>query len=335
MPSTKNVNVLIGVVVAVAAAAAAYFAVTLDVRGPRTPPTAGMDDFTPTDPALIGYREIDPIKTGLGDVRGVAVGPKDRIYVAGDSAVRVFDANGALVRTIPLPAAPRCLAVAKDGTAYVGMTDHVVVLAPDGSRKAVWPSAGEKAIFASVAVGEENVFVGDGGNRVVLRYDLSGKLLGRIGGKDPSRGIDGLLAPSPHLDVAVGAGDVLRVANPGRLRVELYTADGEPLGHWGKGGSEMSRFQGCCNPTQFVLLDDGSVVTSEKGLPRVKVLDKAGALTSVVAGPELFLPLRCPTADCTKGKTLDLAVDSHGRILVLDPSSSTVRIFTKKKEAQQ
>ena len=97
----------------------------------------------------------------------------------------------------------------------------------------------------------------------------------------------------------------------------------------------MSRFQGCCNPTQFVLLDDGSVVTSEKGLPRVKVLDKAGALTSVVAGPELFLPLRCPTADCTKGKTLDLAVDSHGRILVLDPSSSTVRIFTKKKEAQQ
>ena len=331
MPSTKNVNVFIGIVVALAAAAGAYFAVTLDFRGPRTPPTADMDTFTPTDPALIHYREIAPIKTGLNDVRGIAVGPEDRVYVAGDNAICVFDASGAVVTTISTTAPPRCLAVAKDGTVYAGMTDHVAVVGLDGSRKAAWPSAGEKAIFASIAVSEENVFVGDAGNRVVLRYDKSGKLLGKIGGKDPRRGIDGILVPSPYLDVAVGADDVLRVANPGRLRVERYTLDGEPLGHWGKGGDAMDSFQGCCNPTQFALLGDDSIVTSEKGLPRVKITSKAGTLTSVVAGPESFLPLRCPTADCTKGKTLDLAVDGRGRILALDPSSSTVRIFTKKE----
>jgi hypothetical protein len=334
MPSSKNVNVLLGIVVALAAAAGAYFAVIRDVRGPRTTSTADMDTFTPTDPALIHYRELAPIKTGLSDVRGIAVGPNDRVYIAGDSSVRVFEADGATVTTISTKAAPRCLAVAKNGTIYVGMLDHVVVYAPDGSRKAAWPSAGEKAIFASIAVSEENVFVGDGGNRVVLRYDKSGKLLGKIGEKDPRRGIDGILAPSPHLDVAVGTDDVLRVANPGRLRVELYTLDGEPLGRWGKGGPGMDRFQGCCNPTQFALLGDDRVVTSEKGLPRVKVHARAGELASVVAGPESFLALRCPTADCTKGKTLDLAVDSRGRILALDPSSGAVRIFTKK-EAQQ
>ena len=335
MPSTKNVNVLLGIVVALAAAAGVYFAVTLDYRGPSKPPTADMDDFTPTDPALIHYREITPIKTGLREVRGIAVGPKDRVYVAGENAVRVFDASGSPITTIPTTAAPRCLAVAADGTVYAGMTDHVVVYGPDGSRKAAWPSAGENAIFASIAISDENVFVGDGGNRVVLRYDKSGKLLGKIGAKDPRRGIDGILAPSPHLDVAVGSDGLLRVANPGRLRVELYALDGEPFGHWGKGGAQMDRFQGCCNPTQFALLDDGSVVTSEKGLPRVKVSTKTGSLTSVVAGPESFLALRCPTADCTTGKTLDLAVDGRGRILVLDPSSGSVRIFTKKKEAQQ
>jgi len=331
MPAPRNVNVVLGIAVALVAAAGVYFALTLDVRGPRTPTTAAMDKFPPTDPALVHYREAAAIKTGLNDVRAVAAGPGGRIYVAGDRAVRVFDANGVAATTIAVAAGPRCLAAAKDGTLYVGMTDHVVVVAPDGSRKAAWPSAGKKAIFASIAVAEENVFVGDAGNRVVLRYDTSGKLLGKIGAKDARRAIDGLLAPSPHLDVAVGDDGLLRVANPGRLRVERYTLEGDPLGHWGKAGDTMDRFQGCCNPTQIAMLGGGRVVTSEKGLPRVKVLTKAGALASVVAGPESFLALRCPTADCTKGKTLDLAVDDRGRILVLDPAAAAVRVFERKE----
>jgi len=327
----KIVPTLIGIVVALAAAAGVYVAVSLDYRGPKTPPTADMDKFTPTDPALVHYREAAAIKTGLAAARGIAAGPHDRIYVAGDSAVRVFDAAGKALSTIRTPAEPRCLAVARDGTLYVGMRDHVVVYGAGGARKAAWPSAGKDAIFASVAVAEESVFVGDAGNFVVLRYDKSGKLLGRIGEKDPRRNIGGFVLPSPYLDVAVGDDDLLRVSNPGRLRVELYTLDGEPLGHWGKGGPEMDSFQGCCNPVQLAVLGDGAVVTSEKGLPRVKVHTKPGKLRSIVAGPELFLALRCPTLDCTKGKTLDLAADGRGRILVLDPSSSTVRIFVRKK----
>ncbi|MFH1732121.1 MAG: NHL repeat-containing protein [Planctomycetota bacterium] len=335
MSTSRTAPTLIGLVVALAAAAGVYVAVTLDYRGPERLPTADMDEFAPTDPALVHYREAAAINTGLAAVRGIAVGPHDRIYVAGDSAVRVFDAAGKALSTIKMPAEPRCLAVAKNGTLYVGMLDHVVVYEADGARKPAWPSAGKDAIFASVAVSEENVLVGDAGNFVVLRYDTSGKLVGRIGEKDPRRNIDGFVLPSPYLDVAVGDDDLLRVSNPGRLRVEMYTLDGDPLGHWGKGGPEMDGFQGCCNPVQLAVLGDGAVVTSEKGLPRVKVHTKPGKLRSVVAGPELFLPLRCPTADCTKGKTLDLAADGRGRILALDPSSNTVRIFVRKKRTEQ
>ena len=329
--TSRTIPTLIGIVVALAVAVGVYVARTLDYRGPKTPPTADMDEFTPTDPALIHYREAAAINTGFAAVRGIAAGPHDRIYVAGDRAVRVFDAAGKALSTIKMPAEPRCLAVAKDGTLYVGMLDHVVVYGADGARKAAWPSAGENAIFASVAVSDENVFVGDAGNFVVLRYDKSGKLVGRIGEKDPRRNIDGFILPSPYLDVAIGDDDLLRVSNPGRLRVELYTLEGDPLGHWGKGGPEMDGFQGCCNPVQLAVLNDGAVVTSEKGLPRVKVHKKPGTLRSVVAGPESFVALRCPTADCTKGQTLDLAADGRGRILALDPASSTVRIFVRKK----
>ncbi len=36
------------------------------------------------------------------------VGPEDRIYVAGDQAVRLFDSAGEPVSTIELEAAPSC-----------------------------------------------------------------------------------------------------------------------------------------------------------------------------------------------------------------------------------
>jgi len=63
-------------------------------------------------------------------------------------------------------------------------------------------------------------------------------------------------------------------------------------------------------------------VTSEKGLIRVKIHDRNGSFRSVVAGPDRFI----------EGTVqLDLAVDSRGRILVLDPRRKRVRVFEEKK----
>ncbi len=83
----------------------------------------------------------------------------------------------------------------------------------------------------------------------------------------------------------------------------------------------LDGFSGCCNPSNFVILPNGSFVTSEKGIIRVKIHNPAGEFETVVATPNQF----------EKGTTgLDLAVDSDGRILVLDPKKGMVRIFSKK-----
>jgi hypothetical protein len=67
---------------------------------------------------------------------------------------------------------------------------------------------------------------------------------------------------------------------------------------------------------------DGSFVTSEKGLVRVKIYAPSGELVGVVA----------PAKDFEKGiHGLDLAVDSKDRILVLDPGTSTVRVYALKR----
>ena len=59
------------------------------------------------------------------------------------------------------------------------------------------------------------VFAADSGNRVVLRYDRSGKLLGRIGEKNKDRDIPGFVIPSPYLDVEIAPGRRAACQQPG------------------------------------------------------------------------------------------------------------------------
>jgi hypothetical protein len=84
---------------------------------------------------------------------------------------------------------------------------------------------------------------------------------------------------------------------------------------------DIERFCGCCNPGHIAILQDGSFVTAEKGIARVKIYNRLGQLVAVVAGPEKFM-------EGTVG--MDLAVDSRNRIYVLDPKRHCVRIFEKK-----
>ena len=66
------------------------------------------------------------------------------------------------------------------------------------------------------------------------------------------------------------------------------------------------------------LTPDGAFVTTEKGLPRLKRYTAAGEFDRVIAGPEAF---------SHKAVGLDVAVDSRGRVLVLDPGAGVVRVF--------
>ncbi len=74
-------------------------------------------------------------------------------------------------------------------------------------------------------------------------------------------------------------------------------------------------------------------MTAEKGIPRVKVYRESGEFECVVVGPETLAPNRAATVETRDGLRLhpvDLAVDSHARILVLDPTAAAVRIFEHK-----
>ena len=287
-----------------------------------------------TDPKLIHYEQVGHFSSPSTDPRRIAIGPEDRVYIAAGNSVSVLDREGTRVIDIRLGTAVRCVAVAGDGTIYAGVRDHVAVFDGKGQRLATWNSPGKRTWLTGLAVGENDVFAADAGNRVVLRYDKSGQLVGRIGEKNKERNVPGLVMPSPYLDVKLGRDGLLRVNNTGRHRVEAYTPGGDLEFSWGKPSSAIEGFCGCCNPIGLALLPDGCYVTCEKGLPRVKVYSPEGVFESVVAGPESFVENAKATfvkgtEDCRLGG-LDAAVDSQQRIYILDLVANDVRVMKHK-----
>jgi hypothetical protein len=309
-------------------------------RGNGLPPAFdySLEQYQKIDPALIKYRQSAEIALEIKEPRGVAVGPDDRIYVVGDKELTVFNSQGKSVRNVALDGEPHCIAVAgKDhaaaGRIYIGMNDRMQVLDSLDSPAKSWETLGEKANLTSIAVAEQDVFVADAGIRIVWHYNPSGKLLGRIGGKDESRNIRGFIIPSPYFDVALAPDGLLRVVNPGVHRIEGYTFDGHLELSWGQRGLDVPAFCGCCNPAAMAILPDGRFVTGEKGIPRVKNYDAEGKFECVVVGPDVLAPnfsATTETRDDLRLKPIDLAVDAQSRIMVLDPNARKVRIFVEK-----
>jgi hypothetical protein len=295
--------------------------------------TYDLSAYQKIDPALVQYAEGAAVDSGFRRARGVAAGPGDRILVAGDEAVRIFGPDGARQAEIAVGDRPRCVAAASDGALVVAMKDHLRVFDAAGALKATGERLGERAVITSVAVTDEAVYAADAGNRVVVRCDRAGKVLGTLGRKEKDANAPGFVVPSPYFDLAVVADGQLRVVNPGHHRVETYTTDGDYVRAWGAASFNVEGFIGCCNPAHFALTPDGEFITSEKGLPRIKRYAADGKFLGVVATPDALLAGRADANDPEGGGTgaaFDVAVDSKGRVLALDPFTRKVRIFVRK-----
>lgn len=289
-----------------------------------------LDSLTKVDPSLLLYRPVQTIPTGLAHPRCITIDPNGLILVAGDKRILWFERSGRLAAAIDLQIQPHAVAILPEGRLYLAARDHVEVYDRSGQQLQVWSAVNPESVLTSIAVADGHVFVADAGNRVVYSYDLAGALIGRIGQKDPSLGIDGLVVPSPHLDLAVAGDGALVVANPGRHRLEMYTFDGHLKQAWGRFGLDIEGFSGCCNPVSIAILPNGGLVTCEKGLIRVKLFSADGRFLGVAAGPsELDKPdcKTCQTVDQCQDSAFDVAVDREGLVYVLDTQDRLIRVF--------
>ncbi len=342
-------NVIAVVVVFVALAVGTYALFRLGGPGTSSATTSArfqLDLTAQMDvPAkLLQYTEQRRIPISLNAPKSVAVGPHGRLFVAGDESIEVLAPDGAATR-ITLDGPPTCLtAVAPDATdqsgtdnvlLYVGVNNRVVVLDRTGEIVRNWPAGDSDSVLTSIAVAGQDVFVADAGQRVVRHYDTSGKLIGTIGKPDPDRQMPGFVIPSPYFDLVVDQDEILHVVNPGMRRIEAYDSDGALQSFWGRGGSALADFFGCCNPAHLAIMPDGRFITAEKGIPRVKVYSPGGELLQVVAGPRQLGITAAALGDARgnqKERVFDVAVDGSGNVLVLDPRRRTIIVFALRTQ---
>jgi sugar lactone lactonase YvrE len=299
----------------------------------KSAPIPPYESFMPKDADKTPKTELtcEPAGTmepNVGTLRGIATDAEDRVYAVGSSGLRVFDATGCELKSWKVPEDAQAVAVAEDGAVYVAVTAGILKFDREGKALGGWgregARPGELRRVTSVAALGSNVFVADARNLCIHRFDADGVFLNEIGKRSRETGFLGIIAPSPYLDFVVDKDGQVIVGNPGRLRVETYTTDGKLLGFWGEPGLQPERFCGCCNPTNLALTRGGLVVTSEKGIPRVKVYDRSGRMLAYIP-PKTF-----PAA----AAGMDLAVDSRDRIYVAEPVTGRILVFEMKKSPE-
>ena len=312
-------RLMVGAIVVVSMVGIFYFGIRT-IRDHAKRNQKNLDNYKQTNAELHHYFEVKKIPILFSVMRGITIDREDCLYVSGDGSYSKFSPEGHLQLTVSTGQTARCLAVDANGDVVLGLDDHIEVYTRAGKRKAQWDFLSDDAIITSIALTADHVFAADAGNRIVWKLDKEGQPLGKIGEKNKSKDIPGFVIPSPYFDVVVDPDGFLWAVNSGRHSLENYTVDGDLRASWGHFSLEVDGFCGCCNPSHMAILEDGSFITSEKGIPRVKQYNRLGDIVSVIAGPLQF-------REGTVG--LDLAVDSHQRIYVLDPPRGMVRIFEK------
>ena len=290
-------------------------------RRSANPYALEVDHFKDVDPDLVSHRETR--KLSLGSLRASAlVYSEGRLYVAGDSLLVVMGTDGSGPQKFSILPDPVAVLVRQEGV-YVAYQNFVAHYDREMNLVRTWADLGERAVITNLAGMAERIYVADAGNRKVVIYNQEGEIQGAFEGKSESDAGHGFIVPSANFDLAVNDFGELWVVNPGMHAIENYSDDGRMRGFWESASFDIDGFLGCCNPARIAVMDDGSFITSEKGIVRIKIFDQSGRLKSVVAPPSLFKE---------DGKAPDVCCDSGGVVYALDFDLNEIRIFEPKED---
>lgn len=237
---------------------------------------------------------IDPGFNGKAhtDVEYLAVCPDDNIAaLRTDGSVRIMDPNGNIIRDFKpaIQATPSSLAIDQSGKIYILGTKHEVrtvesrgqtreVRTPAGVECLVYNLSGEKlgeidlpgvnSVSGARAVGNDLIIADQSGRRIAVYDVVSG---------ERKTNIENMRACCGILDISIGPNKEILIANLGAFRVEGYDYSGEMILSFGRAGTGINDFHGCCNPVSVAYLSNGGIVTVEKSPTRIKVYSSDGA----------------------------------------------------------
>ena len=281
-----------------------------------------IDEFKNVPDEQILYKETKNFKLGVEQPKGITI-HSDKIYLVGDKKLKIIDFTGKLLQEVQFAEKPHTVEVAENKI-YIAFEKQIKVIDETGKELDTWKLPNDNSYLTAIAVNNKDVFVADAGTRKIMRFNVKGKLQNDFEGKVSEDVLHGFIVPSPYFDIDINEYGDLWVVNPGLHTLENYTAEGRLREHWKASGNQTENFSGCCNPAHYCFLPNGSFVTSEKGLVRIKIYKPSGEFLGVVAPPNKF-------DDNIEGQAPDVAVDSAGNIYALDLDRKVLRVFELKK----
>lgn len=248
-----------------------------------------------------------------GSLKAVTVSPSGNIYLGGDSFISCYDKDLTHKWDVKTPAPVTSLSSSGD-TIFASTTGLVLVVSSGGVIRNEWGPYEDSCIITSVSSNRKYVALADAGNKMVLVLDKGGEVRKIIGQNDGQ-----FVIPSAYFDVALADDNTLFVANTGHRRVETRDINGDLKSYFGEPGLAPEAFCGCCAPAHFILIPEG-FVTAEKGINRIKILNKKGEFVEFVCARNKFV----------KSEPLDLASGDGKTIYAAYPPESKLYIFTRK-----
>jgi len=248
-----------------------------------------------------------------GSLKAVTVSSAGNIYTGGDSFVSCYSADLRLLWNLKTSYPVTALSCFGD-TVFASTVELILVISSDGKLKDEWGPFEDKSFITSVASNRSWIAYADAGNKMIVILDKQGRVSRLIGQKDGQ-----FILPSPYFDVALDASDNLIVANTGHRRIETRTIQGRMTSYFGEPGMAPGAFCGCCNPAHFIITPDG-FITAEKGINRIKVLDRKGGFVEFVSSENKFVP----------SVPLDLASADGKTLYAANPADSKLYVFNRK-----
>jgi hypothetical protein len=314
----KNIQILIIAAILVVAGVVLYDSLGTRVdKRPDNPYEYNIDEFRVVDESMVTYRESRQIEIETADPRAFAL-HDGILYLVTGRQLQMITADGREIMKKNIDPDPVCIKILPEGAILVVYANYLVKYNGEGDELFRSASLEDDSFFRSAAFTENFIFVADAGKKEVAVFNHELQLITSFKGESGVSAVHGFILPSLHFDMAVNQDGELWIVNPGMHRIQNYAESGRLRRDWGIPSFGLEGFSGCCNPYYIAFLSDGRVVTSEKGLVRVKIYKESGELESVVAAPDRF-----PNSE----KAPAIAVDDNDNVWLLDFDKKMLRLF--------
>ncbi len=278
----------------------------------RSPGDAGFsDEASDTGPEDMWITERT-YEAGDGGLSSVAVATSGNVYIGGSSYVKALTGEFEEQWSLGTEDTINALAVSGD-TVFAATSETLLLVSSSGKLIGEWGPWESGSMITSVSVSGGYLAIADAGTRRVFVIGRKGEVIAMMGQSG-----DEFVIPSPYFDVSLADGQ-LYIANTGNHRVEKWTTGGKRTGMFGVAGTAPDAFCGCCNPAHLAAIPQG-FVTAEKGINRIKILDRDGRFVEFISSVNDFV----------KSQPLDVASSDGKKIYAANTADSKLYLFVRK-----